>query len=217
MHMGILGKKDRANGPKRDDTKDMEFRLVLNRGVELLPNTETVLYPPLGIRSPGGVCGAKLVSMIEGYERGDFEETFLEIRKYIRQNRTACLGLVKLSIAAHIRWWLEEGRIPSVGDQQRMKEAFLCTARVNTVVESYFSFAAEVVKEIEGELSDEELAEKVKLYTGEDSPVIMSDDYSGIDENGWYAMLSHKYLTRLPNTDEILFRPLGLFCPVTND
>ena len=215
--MGFFGKKDKVDGPRKDDTKEMDFRIDLSKGVRILPNTETVIYPPLGIRTPGGVCGAKLVSMLEGYERGDFEETFLEIRKYIRQNRIASLGLIKLSIAAHIRWWLEEDRIPSDGDKVRMKEAFLCAARVNTVVESYFTFCAEIVKEMDRDLTDEEIAEKVKLYTGEDSPVILSDDYSGIDENGWYPMLSHKYLTRLPNTGKVLYRPLGLFCPVTDD
>ena len=216
--MGLFGKTEGADGSGKDDSRDMDFRLVLNRGVRLLPNTEEIVYPPLGIRSPGGVEGAKLVSMIEGYERGDFEETFMEIRKYIRQHRVASLGLVKLSIAAHIRWWLDEDKIPSDGDKLRMKEAFACTAKVNTVVESYFSFAAEVVREIDGDISDEELAEKIKLYTGEDNPIIESeDDYTNIDGDGWYPMLSHKYLTRLPNTDKVLFRPLGLFCPDTRD
>ena len=216
--MGLFKKKEKTAAPVRDETKDMEFRLILNKGVKLLPNTEVVVYPPLGIRSPGGICGAKLTSMLEGYERGDYEETFLEIRKYVRQNRTACLGLVKLSIAAHIRWWLEEGRIPSEGDQQRMKDAFICAAKVNTVVESYFSFCAEVAKEIDGEMDEETLIEKVRLYTGEDSPVIASDDdYSSLEGDGWYPMLSHKYLTRLPNTDRAYFKPLGLFCPATDD
>ena len=213
VHMGAKKQEDTL---ETNPETEKDFVIVLE-GVEVLPNTEKIVYAPLGIRSPGGVVGAKLETLVSGYERGAYMDTFLEIRKYILQHKTACLGMIKLSIASHIRWWLGNERIPSEGDKERMKSAFIEASKANTVTESYFTFASEIVKEIHGELPDEELIEKTKLYTGEDSPVVVSDDgYSGLYGNGWYPALSLKNLVRLPNTGKMFFPSLDLYCPQTD-
>ncbi len=214
MRMGIRKKPEK---PRTEEEEAEDFVIDL-RGVEVLPNTGEMVYEPLGIRSPGGVMGAKLENLVTAYESGSYMDTFLEIRKYVLQNQSACLGFVKLSIASHIRWWLDRGTLPSKGDKERMKAAFTAASKANTVTEAYFTFAADVVKEIHGDLPEDRVVEKIKLYTGEDSPVVADDEgYSGIHGDGWYPALSMKSLTRLPNTGKKLFEPLGIMCPQTDD
>ncbi len=197
---------------------ERDFLLVVDDSVEVVPNNGQMVYEPLGIRSADGVIGAQLESLVHGYEQGAYMDTFLEIRRTLLQTRTTSLGCVKISIASHIRWWLAKGRLPSEGDKRRMKAAFIGASKANTVTESYFSFCCEVVKEIHGELPDEELVEKVRLYTGEDAPMAAGDEgYSGLNGTGWYPALSMKSLTRLPNTGGKLYPPLGLMCPKTGD
>ncbi len=199
----------------REEEKDFVIDLT---GVEILPNTEKMVYAPLGIRSPGDIMGAKLETLVAGYERGAYMDTFLEIRKFILVNRTACLGFIKLSIASHIRWWIDNGRLPPEGDKKRMRAAFVEASKANTLSESYFTFATDVVKEIHGELDEDKLLEKVFLYTGEESHKVVSESgYSGTYGDGWYPALSLKDLTRLPNSGKVFYAPLELASPRTDD
>lgn len=210
----VFGRSSHKETEEEVPQNSEDFRIVLDSETEVVSNTGEILYEPLGIRSPGGVLGAKLKNFIKAYEEGYYEDTFLDIRRLTHNSDNISLGFIKLSIACHIRWWIGRGRIPSDGDKKRMKDAFNEAAKANTIVESYFSFIKEVMKEAFPEADDEELAENIRLYTGESNPLLKdSAEYSGLEEDGWYPMLSYKYLTRLPNTGEVLYKPLDLFCP----
>lgn len=213
----VFGRK-KHKGPVAEESQSDDFHIVLDDDSEVVSNTDEILYAPLGIRSPGGVLGAKLANFVRAYKDGYYEDTFLEIRRLVRSSDTVSLGFIKLSIACHIRWWISRGKTPNEMDRKRMKDAYIEAAKANTIVESYFSFVKEVMREAFPDADNDELGELILQYTGEVNPILVdSTDYSGLEEDGWYPMLSHKYLTRLPNTGESLFAPLDLICPDSGD